>query len=226
MSINHQNNFGTNLTSNTNAGDTTSPLNSIPTVDAPFYIAFDATNVNSHYEVLKCTSKTASNVNHAALTYNHTTAEEVRCVCPAEEMDTWSAALDTTTWADWTPTYANLTVGTGTVVAKYTQIGKTVHFYFYFLLGASSVIGSVPTISLPVTSVAYPPQTSIGNVVFHDETGSEYIGIAVAFSATVAGFWCVKSDSTYASFANVTATVPFAWASTDQISIIGTYEAA
>ncbi len=59
----------------------------IPTVDAPFYIAFDATNVNSHYEVLKCTSKTATNVNHAATSYDHTTAEEVRMVLPAEELN-------------------------------------------------------------------------------------------------------------------------------------------
>jgi len=85
--INHQNNFGTNLTSNTTAGDTTSPLNSIPTVDAPFYIAFDATNLNGNYEVLLCTSKTATNVNHAATANAHTTAEEVRMVVPAIEMD-------------------------------------------------------------------------------------------------------------------------------------------
>lgn len=87
MSIKHQNNFGTNLTSGTTAGDTTSPLNSIPTVDAPFYLAFDATNINGHYEAVKITSKTATNVNHAATTYDHTTAEEVRMVLPAEEMN-------------------------------------------------------------------------------------------------------------------------------------------
>jgi hypothetical protein len=87
MSIKHQNNFGTNLTSGTTAGDTTSPINSIPTVDAPYYLAFDATNINSHYEVVKVTSDTATNVNHAATTYNHTTAEEVRMVLPAEEMN-------------------------------------------------------------------------------------------------------------------------------------------
>lgn len=97
MSINHQNNFATNLTSGTSASDTTSPLNSIPSVAAPFYIAFDATNVNGHYEVKKITSKTATNVLHSALSYDHTTAEEVRMVLPAEELnpaltvDTFSA---------------------------------------------------------------------------------------------------------------------------------------
>jgi len=85
--ISHQDNFGTNLTTNTNTGDTTTPLNSIPSVDAPFWIAFDATNTNSHYERKLVTSKTATNVNHSALAYAHTTAEEVRLVNPSEEFD-------------------------------------------------------------------------------------------------------------------------------------------
>jgi hypothetical protein len=85
--INFQNNFGTNLTSGTTAGDTTSPLNSIPSVDAPFILAFDALNANAHYEEVLITSKTATNVNHAATTYNHTTAEEVRLVQPASHLN-------------------------------------------------------------------------------------------------------------------------------------------
>jgi hypothetical protein len=87
MSIKHQDNFATNLTSNTTAGVTTSPINSIPTVDAPYYLAFDATNINSHYEVRKITSDTATNVNHAATTYDHTTAEEVRMILSSVELN-------------------------------------------------------------------------------------------------------------------------------------------
>lgn len=83
----HQDNFGTNLTSATSASDTTSPLNDIPSASAPFWIAFDATNINGHYERKLVTSKTATNVNHSALSYNHTTDEEVRMVNPAEEFD-------------------------------------------------------------------------------------------------------------------------------------------
>lgn len=93
--INHQNNFATNITSNTSAGATTTPLNSIPSISAPFYIALDATNINGHYEVVKVTSKTVTNINHAATTYAHTTAEEVRMIIPATEMDSlWNAATN------------------------------------------------------------------------------------------------------------------------------------
>lgn len=89
----HQNNFATNLTSNQTAGVTTTPINDIPTIAAPFYLAFDATNLNGKYEVVDVTSKTATNVLHAATTYAHTTAEEVRMVVPAVELDQFSSGL-------------------------------------------------------------------------------------------------------------------------------------
>jgi len=50
-------------------------------------VAFDATNINGHYERKLITSKTATNILHSALAYDHTTAEEVRIVNPAEEFD-------------------------------------------------------------------------------------------------------------------------------------------
>lgn len=113
--INHQDNFATNLTSGTSSSDTTSPINDIPSIAAPFYIAFDATNINNHYEVKLITSKTATNVNHSALSYDHTTAEEVRCVCPAAEMDTWSQYLGSgrTVQANVYDPASSLTTGDG-----------------------------------------------------------------------------------------------------------------
>lgn len=117
MAINHQNNFGTNLTSNTLAGVTTTPLNSIPTIDAPYYIALDATNINSHYEVVLVTSDTATNINHAATTYAHTTAEEVRMVAPAVELDRITGAATSTVTSSATPTINTDTTDIFTITA-------------------------------------------------------------------------------------------------------------
>lgn len=87
LRVNHLDNFGTNLTTGTSASDTTSPVNSVPSIAAPFWVAFDATNINGHYERKLITSKTATNILHSALSFDHTTAEEVRIVNPAEEFD-------------------------------------------------------------------------------------------------------------------------------------------
>lgn len=86
--INFQDNFSTNLTSNTTAGATTTPLNSIPSVDAPYYIALDADNDNDHFEIVLVTSDTATNINHAANSYAHTTAESVKLVTPSVHLNT------------------------------------------------------------------------------------------------------------------------------------------
>jgi hypothetical protein len=91
MAINHQNNFATHVSSNQTAGVTTTPLDSIPSIDASFYIALDATNIKGHYEVVLVTSKTSTNINHAATVYEHSTDEVVANVVPAEEMDALSA---------------------------------------------------------------------------------------------------------------------------------------
>ena len=87
MSIKHENGFSTTLTSNQAGAVTTTPIDSIPSVDAPYYIALDATNLNGNYEVVKVTSDSATNINHAATSNAHTTAEEVRMVLPAEELN-------------------------------------------------------------------------------------------------------------------------------------------
>jgi len=54
-------------------------------------------------------------------------------------------------WKSWTPTYNNLTVGNGTVKARYTQIGKTVIARFSFVCGSTSSIGGMVRVSYPVT---------------------------------------------------------------------------
>ena len=51
-------------------------------------------------------------------------------------------------WQDWTPTYTNFSLGNGTVDARYTQIGKTVHFTISIVLGStSSMTGSMKLLS-------------------------------------------------------------------------------
>jgi hypothetical protein len=159
MSINHQNNFATNLTGNLIAGVTNTPLNSIPSIAAPFYLALDATNLNGKYEVVLVTSKDATSVNHAATSYAHTTSEEVRCVCPAIEMDSWSLAVDNNVWNDWTPTitYAGGTTNpTSNTVnyARYKQMGKLVLFYLKSTLVKGTGDRTYTVYTLPVAKVS------------------------------------------------------------------------
>lgn len=230
MIVNHQNNFGTNLTAGVSAGDTTSPLNSIPTIDAPYYLAFDATNLNSHYEVVYVTSDTATNVNHAALAYAHTTSEEVRMVIPASEMNNLGTLSEQTdgAWVSWTPTLVNITLGNGTQVAKYTQIGKTIHAYYKLTLGSTSAIAASPSISLPVeANNATAEICEIGSGQLLDTSESFLIQSVIRLLSSTA-FRPRKLTvlGSLISSASISNTSPFTWATGDSIEAYMTYEAA
>lgn len=199
--VNHQNNFATNLTSNTSAGVTTTPLNSIPTIDAPYYIALDATNINSKYEVVLVTSDTATNINHAATTYAHTTAEEVRMVVPAAELDEindavvsiasmpaangWSPATGTWTYAS--ATTITVPSGAASIYKKGDKIKltQTTDKYFYVVTVADTLLtvtgGSDYTVAnAAITSPYYSHQAS--PVGFPDSFS--WAGAATGFSST------------------------------------------
>ena len=131
-------------------------------------------------------------------------------------------------WQDWTPTFANFTKDTATIVAKYIQIGKTVHFRLSVVLD-SSVMGSAPTFSLPVTSATYggssliPP---IGQVGILDSGSALYSGVALWTTTTTATLRVSSAGSTYVSPVGISATVPMTWADGDEFHVEGTYEAA
>jgi hypothetical protein len=129
-------------------------------------------------------------------------------------------------WAltSWTPTWANITVGNGTVNAKYTQIGKTVHFRIIFTLGTTSVIGTLPTFTLPVTSIATPNTLfPLGEAIYDNNGGSGFKMQFVWASTTTAALKYWDSNNNIIS---VSATAPASYANNYKIYGQGTYEAA
>ena len=131
-------------------------------------------------------------------------------------------------WQDWTPTWTNLTVGNGTVVAKYTQIGKTVFFRLHFTYGTTSSISGLIGFTSPVTSIASTLQRDIiGNVLFDDTGLSNAIGFACFLGNTNRiDCYVTTASGTYASLAGSSATIPITFANGDTISVNGSYQVA
>jgi hypothetical protein len=129
---------------------------------------------------------------------------------------------DNLPWQTWTPTFANFTKGSATVTAKYTQVGKTVHFRLEVTL-SSSTMGSIPTFTLPITASSYLTGTPIGQVEITDTGTTTYTGVCNLVTTTTAKM--VYLDSNTAK-QNITSTQPMTWANTDVFAITGTYEAA
>lgn len=131
-------------------------------------------------------------------------------------------------WQSWTPTFANLTAGSGTHASKYIQIGKTVFYRMQFTLAGDSTVGTNPTFTLPVTSVSYSQANQgIGQFDAYDSspagTANGFIGWLTTTTAQL--FVYTTSGSTIVP-SGLASTVPFTWATGDKVLAQGFYEAA
>jgi hypothetical protein len=136
----------------------------------------------------------------------------------------WKTATEQYPWTSYTPTFTNWTVGNGTVVARYQQIGKTINLFFTFTFGTTSAFtGSPPNFTLPFTGAR-----ELGRVVntnLRDAGVIDQPGLSYANTASV--FIGIQNVSGTYPFANdVSATVPFTWTTNDVIICSLTYEAA
>lgn len=140
-----------------------------------------------------------------------------------------NAKLASQAWQSWTPTWTNLTVGNGTVDAKYTQVGKTVVFRIAFLLGTTSSVGSNPTFSLPATvSSAYTSLSGyvLGGLYLEDAGVTGYQGTIQTLTSGTAQMTVGNATGTYLQNSGISSAVPFSWGTNDLLRGQGFYEAA
>jgi len=130
------------------------------------------------------------------------------------------------TWTDYVPTLTNLTVGNGTLTARYFKLGRFVSVNFQFVFGSTSAIAGGVSFTLPVAPASYyTGDFHLGGVSWVDAGATVFGGYASwTGSAVLLRLW--RTDATYLTFAGPTATVPFTWGTGDFITTSFTYEAA
>lgn len=127
-------------------------------------------------------------------------------------------------WQAWTPTWANLTIGNSVVDGKYIQIGKTVFWRLVVDLGTTSSVGSAPTFTLPVTSIATPStRMPIGEAYYSAASTTLRPGVAQWATTTTANLLTLDVN---ADTGSVTATNPITFDGNSVILMQGSYEAA
>lgn len=129
-------------------------------------------------------------------------------------------------WKSWTPTWVNLSGGTLNY-AKYTLIGKTVHFRIKYTLAGAGVAGAV-TFTTPTAMHAdytASPSEVFGVVSLADTGTAQYMGWLLFSSSGVLQIR-YESTATNGQALPLSSTAPHTWGSTDIIQASGTYEAA
>jgi hypothetical protein len=137
-------------------------------------------------------------------------------------------------WQTFSPTWTNLSVGNGTVIARYAQIGKTTFFTIALLFGSTTSISGSVSASLPVNAAsiytfgATKEGANIGTVSFLDAGNQIFYGYFQIRSndLTKADPMALVASGTYVSFANMQGTIPIALGNGDAVYITGSYEAA
>lgn len=124
----------------------------------------------------------------------------------------------------WTPTWANWTIGSATVDAKFSMTGKVVNFRIAVTL-SSTTVGTAPTFTLPVTSVtvsAAMANMPLGTANVNTGAGAKNMWLKWASTTTCRLMtWDLNNDE-----GNVTSTIPTTWANGYTFIGQGTYEAA
>jgi len=154
-------------------------------------------------------ARLAVGANNTLLTADSTAATGVK----------WAGA-----WTTWTPTISNLTIGNGTITARYARVGNTVNFSLKVLFGSTTSISGSPYFTLPINAAS----TASMFMTIIDAGVANYYGGAGIYSFDFSQCFpdAINSSGTYASNAGITATVPFTWGNGDYYHISGTYETA
>ena len=104
------------------------------------------------------------------------------------------------------------------VTARYRQQGKTGDFYFSFVLGAGSAVGTLPSFTLPFTPASqYITSVVLGRGDLIDTGVAAYFGLGRWTGSAVE---CVFLGTSGVHSA-VTVAAPFTWGSGDRIVING-----
>lgn len=133
-------------------------------------------------------------------------------------------------WSSWVPVWQNLTVGNGTVTAKYIQIGKAVFCRLWIVFGTTTAISGQMQFTMPVGSISYAvggtAAITLGFCNMEDTGISNYSGFVTWISASDAAAGVYNASSTYLGKTSTSATVPFTWGTGDSMACEFFYEAA
>jgi len=129
------------------------------------------------------------------------------------------------TYTSYTPTLQSITLGNGTLVGSYLQIGKFVHGVITLTLGSTSSVATFPRFSLPVAA-ATQSVAQIGFATFTDTGTQSYWGTVNWEDANTVQVYVQDTSGATSQRGFVGSTTPFTWASTDVMLLNFYYKAA
>lgn len=127
----------------------------------------------------------------------------------------------------YTPTWSGLTVGSGTVDARYTYNGGWVDMVISVTFNSTSITGAVSITNMPVSiHSSHVANSPLGTAVYVDTGVNYYSGLVYRVDATSVILRALSASSSYVQATNLSSTVPFTWGNTDALTAVVRYKAA
>ncbi len=126
----------------------------------------------------------------------------------------------------WAPNWTNFTVGNGTLnYAKFSMNGKDVFYQVKFTHGSTTVVGTIPGFSTPVTmsSDYVASDQLLASVQLNDASGFRNPGLVLVGSTSRIDIYWFNTSITIQS---ITGTAPVTWTTSDQFMINGSFKSA
>jgi len=120
----------------------------------------------------------------------------------------------------YTPTFANTTLGNGSVAGTSHRSDGWCDFTALFTLGSTSAITGAVTVTLPYTAVGMMDGQI--SVVFADVSSARFIGTMIAGTTTIE-LKAIATSTSYAEHRDPSSTVPFTWTTSDLIEVSGRF---
>lgn len=135
--------------------------------------------------------------------------------------------LDFPAYFNYSPSWTNLTVGTGTQIARKTlTVSRLCYFNINVTFGATTSISGAVSVAPSPDASGYSSTNaymSIGNVSMIDAGVALYMGASVLRHTGGIEVRAINASGTYATWSAISSTVPWTWGDLDLLNIDGLY---
>jgi hypothetical protein len=139
----------------------------------------------------------------------------------------WLYAWLTATFSSYSVTPTNLSLGNGTLIGKYIQVGgtKLVVARLDLVWGSTTSCSGAVSFSLPVTAATGAGSFTVGFGEGIDSSVNAAVPIRARLTSSTV-FTVLYGDNAGGAATQVNATGPWTWATSDELHLVLIYEAA
>ena len=144
----------------------------------------------------------------------------------AEDVETEIATkLTNPMWVSYTTTLTNITLGNGSLTARYQRIGKTVIGWFSLGFGSTTAVTGSASFTLPSNYSGITASVQASGFAIDLGTASyQLVGVPSNGNVIIPNVF--NATTTYTQRSPVNATTPHTWTSSDALSLFFIYQEA